>query len=263
VQHSDPDVLALVALGEPPAAADAEHLLECERCRADVEELRAVVSAVRVDVPTGPPVAPPDLVWQGIAAATGVRTAPRPEQVGVSPAAPSPAPPAARAVPDELAVRRNGRAAGTGRRTLLAVAAAALVLGAVGGVAGSRLLDQESVSPPNGSQQVLAQVALSNLQPAATSASGSASVVNTGSGRRLVLDVSRLSPVAGHFYEVWLIDKDVKKMVSLGILDGSTGQFVIPDGVDVSAYPIVDISVQEPGDPRHSGDSVLRGVIKT
>jgi hypothetical protein len=86
--------------------------------------------------------------------------------------------------------------------------------------------------------------------------------VNTGSGRRLVLDVSQLSPVPGHFYEVWLIDKDVKKMVSLGILDGSSGQFAIPDGVDVSAYPVVDISVQEPGDPKHSGDSVLRGVIK-
>jgi anti-sigma factor RsiW len=260
VQHSDPDVLALVALGERPPAADAEHLLECERCRADVEELRQVVSAVRVDVPPGPPVAPPERVWHHIAAATGVRAAPRLERDHVPPS--SPGSPVPQPGPDELAVRR-GRRAGTGVRTLVAVAAAALVVGVAGGVVGSRLLDRDPVVAQPSGRQVVAQVALSNLKPAVTDASGSASVVNTGSGRRLVLDVSQLSPVPGHFYEVWLIDKDVKKMVSLGILDGSTGQFTIPDGVDISAYPVVDISVQEPGDPKHSGDSVLRGVIKT
>jgi hypothetical protein len=262
VQHSDPDVLALVALGERPPAADAEHLLECERCRADVDELRQVVSAVRVDVRPGPPVAPPARVWQDIAAATGVRATPRLELPGVPSAASSPGSPVPRPRSDELALRRRRRA-GTGVRALVSVAAAALVVGAVGGVVGSRLLDREPVVAQPSGRQVVAQVVLSNLQPAATHASGSASVVNTGSGRRLVLDVSQLSPVPGRFYEVWLIDKNVKKMVSLGILDGSTGQFVIPDGVDVSAYPIVDVSVQQPGDPKHSGDSVLRGVIKT
>jgi hypothetical protein len=38
---------------------------------------------------------------------------------------------------------------------------------------------------------------------------------------------------------------------------------VIPDGVDVSSYPIIDISVQQPGNPEHSGDSVLHGTIPT
>ena len=150
MQHCDPDVLALVALGERPAPADAEHLLGCEQCQADVEQLRQVVS----------------------------------------------------------------------------------------------------------------QVDLKNLQPDVTEASGSAEVVRTDSGNRLVLDVSKLKPTPGHFYEVWLIDNDIKKMVSLGILDGATAEFAIPDGVDVSKYPIVDISVQQPGDPKHSGDSLLRGVIK-
>ena len=55
-----------------PPAADVEHLLACDQCRADVEQLRDVVSAVRVDVTAGPAVAPPDRVWQGIAAETGV-----------------------------------------------------------------------------------------------------------------------------------------------------------------------------------------------
>jgi hypothetical protein len=96
-----------------------------------------------------------------------------------------------------------------------------------------------------------------------TDATGSAEVVRTPAGNRLVVDVSKLQPTPGHFYEVWLIDNDIKKMVSLGILDGSTGEFAIPDGVDVSKYPIIDISVQQPGNPKHSGDSVLRGTIKT
>src|SRR4051794_24631185 len=70
VRHSAPDVLALVALGEGPAAADAEPLLECQQCRADVDELREVVFAVRVSFPAGPAVVPPARVWDGIAAAT-------------------------------------------------------------------------------------------------------------------------------------------------------------------------------------------------
>jgi hypothetical protein len=261
VQHSDSDVLALVALGERPPAADAEHLLACDQCRADVEQLREVVSAVRVDVPAGPAVAPPDRVWQGIAAATGVRAVPRPDRVaGGTDAQPSPeALPPAR---DELAARRRRRP-GIGMRTLIGVAAAALVVGAAGGVLGSRLMDEKSppaVQQPD--QQIVAEVPLANLQPTVTDASGSASVVNTASGKRLVLDVSKLPPMPGHFYEVWLIDSKIKKMVSLGVLDGSTGRFAIPNGVDVSAYPIVDVSVQQPGNPAHSGDSVLRGVIK-
>ncbi|MGZ4612956.1 MAG: anti-sigma factor domain-containing protein [Kineosporiaceae bacterium] len=295
MQHSDPDVLALVALGEQAPVADAAHLLDCEQCRADVDEMRQVVSAVRVDVTAGAPVAPPPGVWQGIAAETGVRSEPRPERMagaqpststapGTAPdtatgpeiaagsgaaAGPAPGP----STGDELARRRGRRARGgpaRGRRDIrliVAVAAAALVVGAVGGAVGSRLADR---TPPPATQgpagpagQILAQVQLANLKPATTGASGSAQVVRTPAGPRLEIDVARLAPMRGHFYEVWLIDSQVKKMVSLGILDGTTGEFVIPNGVDVSAYPIVDISVQQPGDPKHSGDSVLRGTIWT
>ena len=65
------------------------------------------------------------------------------------------------------------------------------------------------------------------------------------------------------YREVWLIDANVEGMVSLGILDGSSGQFVIPDGVEVGDFPIVDVS-WEPldGDPTHSGDSIVRGQIE-
>jgi hypothetical protein len=129
----------------------------------------------------------------------------------------------------------------------------------VGGAAGSLVTREFSATPPAG--QVLAQVDLDNLKPQATSATGHASVLETKAGQRLKVDVAALRPQAGHFYEVWLIDKAIKKMVPVGILGPGDDEFVIPDGVDISQYPVVDISVQQPGDPKHSGDSVLRGTI--
>jgi hypothetical protein len=49
VQHSDPDVLALLALGEPAPAADTAHLDTCAQCRDEVEALARIVSTVRSD----------------------------------------------------------------------------------------------------------------------------------------------------------------------------------------------------------------------
>ena len=97
--------------------------------------------------------------------------------------------------------------------------------------------------------------------PAAPSAGGKAEVVQTGNGRRLEVDVSRLGSATG-FYEVWLIDRDVKRMVPVGILRGGAGEFDLPDGVDLKDYPLVDISVEPlDGNPTHSGTSVLRGTL--
>jgi Anti-sigma-K factor rskA len=65
------------------------------------------------------------------------------------------------------------------------------------------------------------------------------------------------------FYEVWLIDPTVTKMVAIGVLSGSQGKFTLPNGVSLSSYPLLDISLQPlDGDPKHSGKSVLRGTFK-
>jgi hypothetical protein len=66
---------------------------------------------------------------------------------------------------------------------------------------------------------VVAQVDLAGLKPDVP-ASGRAQVVQGADGPRLKVDVSQLGPVQGHFYEVWLIDSQVKKMVPIGILRG-------------------------------------------
>jgi len=244
VQHCDPDVLSLAALGEPLDDADAAHLASCAQCRASLADLVRVVDGVRVDVPAGPPVPPPPSVWEGIAAQTGVATRPRTE------------PPAA-VVPLEAARNRPGPggAGSASRWRVLAVAASALVVGALGGSLVTRAVIERPAQ-----RTVVMQVQLAAL-PLAPDAGGSATVVRGVNGRDLIVDVSRLGTRPGQFYEVWLIDRSVHKMVAVGILDGTTGRFALPASVDLDQYPVVDISVQQPGDPRHSGRSVLRGTL--
>jgi hypothetical protein len=289
VQHCDPDVLGLAALGEEPAPRDAEHLRTCATCSDDVARLREVTTTVRVDVPAGPALAPPPRVWEAIAARTGVATAPRPEFVRGTAAPPDTAPGAApvdrpavgpaapmRSLPGGAGspeLGEPGRARGRGGRRAApaarswrwpALAAAALVVGAVAGSAVTWAVSRDAGPTDPGRQaarQVLVETPLEGLE-LAPDASGRAEIVRATTGGRLLdVDVSRLGPLQGQFYEVWLIDRGVRKMVPVGILHGATGEFVIPDALDVSAYPIVDISVETPGDPRHSGRSVLRGTI--
>jgi len=142
---------------------------------------------------------------------------------------------------------------------LLTVAAACLVVGLLGGVIGTRVLtdDTEPRTP------VLAATPLAGL-PAAPTASGQADVVRTASGgRTLDLDVRRLG-VADGFYEVWLIDPTVTKMVPVGVLSGGQGRFVLPAGVNLADYPLVDVSIEPlDGNPAHSGKSVLRGSLRS
>jgi hypothetical protein len=78
-------------------------------------------------------------------------------------------------------------------------------------------------------------------------------------GRR-VLQVELADPGESGYLEVWLLDADAQRLVSLGILSGSEGVFDIPDSLDIGEFPVVDIS-DEPydGDPAHSGDSIVRG----
>jgi Anti-sigma-K factor rskA len=63
---------------------------------------------------------------------------------------------------------------------------------------------------------------------------------------------------------VWLIDDAVEGMVSLGAVRPDEARVTVPDGLDLAAYPIVDVS-REPldGDPLHSGDSLWRGRLAT
>jgi Anti-sigma-K factor rskA len=249
VRHCTPEQLALAALREPLAADDATHLDSCTQCREEVASLGRAVDALAVPqlAAPGAAVPPPPRVWAGVAAATGVTTAPRPEAVDAVRPAPTPT-----AVPPAPVAPLRTR-----RSRLLLAAAASLVVG-VGIGAGAVAL---GTGDDDG--QTVAAAALDPLPD--NDATGEARVVERPDGSRVLeVDLSAADPDDG-FYEVWLIDEAVEHMYSLGVVQGG-GEVTleVPPGVDLTQFPVVDVSVEPlDGDPRHSGVSVARGVLES
>jgi hypothetical protein len=98
-----------------------------------------------------------------------------------------------------------------------------------------------------------------NLDPIGSNSSGHADLLRRGSSYLLHLEVDKLPSEAGNYIEVWMIDRDVKGMISLGPYRGN-GDYVIPDGIDPAKFPIVDVSIEpDDGVPTHSGKSIVRG----
>lgn len=140
-------------------------------------------------------------------------------------------------------------------------AAAALAILAVSALYLAALVDDD---PGSGTTLASATIANDGL-PVAFDRTAEASLVDVNGDLQLDLtfadgDGALPADVDG-FYEVWLIDENVEGMISLGVLTAD-GRVNVPDTVDPAAFPVVDISVEPlDGDPNHSGQSVLRGVL--
>jgi len=157
-----------------------------------------------------------------------------------------------------LAERRAGApvTSGPGRigRTLLAVAAAVLVVVALGAV----LFNRAS----GGGTELVASADLDLL---AGGGSGAAELIRTDDGVRLRVDLSGLTPAeAADFYELWLLAPDGSNPQALTRFDQSDGvvEVVLPDDLSTTEFPVVDISGElDDGDESHSGKSILRGQL--
>jgi hypothetical protein len=106
-------------------------------------------------------------------------------------------------------------------------------------------------------------VARAELEPlAGYTARGAAEVDVLPDGTRQLVVRTDPADVDG-FKEVWLLAPDAQGMISLGVMAGDEAVFVLPENVDVSRFPVVDVS-NEPvdGDPTHSGDSIVRGTLE-
>ncbi|PWD51176.1 anti-sigma factor [Serinibacter arcticus] len=243
--HSDPEDLALVALGEAPSPTDAEHLDICELCRAELASLTDVVDGARVVAPL---VAPPARVWDRIAAQIADESDGAPE-LSPAPAAPVARPDDARPLPAPVPLDARRRRA---RLPLLVAASAAAGAAVVLGV-------QAVLPDPT---PAVVQLASASLEPLpGWDASGSAVLEEVDGGPVLRVDLPDDVPNEG-YREVWLISTDLQRLVSLGVLTGDAGSFDLPPGIDVADFAIVDIS-DEPvnGDPAHSGASIVRGQL--
>lgn len=237
MSHLDPDVLALLAVGEPVASvADREHLAACDACTRELSSLTRTVAVARSAELVAELETPPERVWARIR-----------EDVGLSddrPESPTETPVVAQTP------TRSRRTAWA--RALFALAAGVAV---VAGIVGTWALLRPSPT---------VEVASATLEafPDHAGAIGEA-VVEDDAGAQRVRVTLEASTAPATYREVWLITADASEIVSLGVLDGSEGEFTVPDDVDLHRYVLVDVS-QEPedGDPTHSGDSIVRGELE-
>jgi hypothetical protein len=234
-EHPD-EALADLATGAPVPQHVARHVAGCARCTREVDELRAVAELARTPLPALVP--PPPSVWDAVLAdiarsdslpGDGVR--------GIRPA-------------DEASPSTGGR------RVAVWWLGAAAAVGLLAGGAGVSLLQQDDPD-----RVVLSSARLDTLDT--RQALGAASAVRVDGHLDLDLETAALDPGPGYL-EVWLINRDLKRMVSVGVLRPAEShqRFAIDQALLDEGYVIVDISREGFDDrPEHSGDSIARGTL--
>ena len=249
MSHTDPEILALRALGETAGTAgEAEHADTCPRCRSELARLAGIVELARGEGAAERLEKPPRQAWDRIAAAVGV---------GQPPAAADgngPPVPAARRA-------RNRRAPRARRpRGRLAAALAGLAAGLIIGIGATAGVAQLTKAPAT---RVVAQIELLPLPASGQFRDATGTAMMRATARQQLMVVTLHAPRAPGFYEVWLLARDGVSMISLGELNADqTGTFIIPPGTDLRNYSRIDISLQPfNGSTQHSRTSVVRGSL--
>ena len=253
MRHVDPEVLALLALGEHVALPeDTVHVSECDLCRREIEVLSRAAMVGRSTFDAGELLEAPSRVWDRINDELSLASS-APDVEGAS-AAPSQTSESVLAAPPQGATVHS---LSERRRPWVGIVAAAAAVALVAS-AGTALW---STLRPAAQPTILASATLDAF-PNWPDASGEAKLEQLPDGTRVV-EVNLDVPVtAGGYREVWLITTDATALVSLGIVEGTSGQFTVPEGLDVTNYALVDISEEQfDGDPSHSGDSIVRGEL--
>ncbi|MBH0010393.1 anti-sigma factor [Salinibacterium sp. SWN1162] len=292
MRHVDPEVLALLALGEQVALPeDSAHVSECDRCRGEIEILSRAAMIGRSTFDAGELLEAPSRVWDRISDELSLSA----QTTSVSSDTAVIDDSEAEVPSDDLAHKRAARlsegreesefdASGDSvdalasdtdaavsegaivhslaerrRRPWIGIVAAAAAVTLVAG-AGTALWATLS---PAAQPTILASATLDAF-PGWQDSTGEATLEQLPDGTR-VIDVNLDAPATdGGYREVWLITTDATALVSLGIVEGTSGQFTVPEGLDMSSYDLVDISEEQfDGDPAHSGDSIVRGQLST
>lgn len=234
MSHCDDDDLSLLALGESVDPDVEAHLSTCSRCQSRLDQLSAVVSSARSITPQDHPVAPPASVWEGIS-----------DELGLGANATDGA---------EVVSLDEARRSRRPRVWLIAASAAA-----IGVIVGGGLTMALSSSTP--SDQLVASTTLGPIEDSGFS--GTATVEQAGAAKSLTVDVPGLPAVQDGYYEVWMATPDTSTMVAIGTMrPGEPVTFALPPGLDPTAFPVVDVSVEHfDGEAAHSAVSVVRGTL--
>ncbi|HET8594989.1 MAG TPA: anti-sigma factor [Intrasporangium sp.] len=264
MSHPSDETLAGFVLGEAHPTV-AEHVSSCSQCAYGVAELRRTVGlahAVSQDpVAAGGWSTPPPSVWAAIEASLDDEDHPvTSAQADWEPTVR----PAGATGPTETPARSRRRVRWTAAWAA-GLAAASLLVGL--GLGHQIWAGRPPTPTPSPTVAAPAPtVAAASLDTLDTKQQdGRAVVVRTQQGLDLeVAPYSRLDPGDGYL-EVWLINTDLKRMVSVGVLrPGESGRFTMNQRLMDQGYTIVDISLQQyNGSPLHSGHSLLRGRLTT
>jgi hypothetical protein len=244
VNHLDDELLADIALGMDPTGVDddpqlGEHLFGCVRCRARVESLRRTRSLLDSGSADIEWLQPPPSVLTAI-------------QQEIS--ADRPGPGRLVAVPIGDTSEQGTPARLRWRTPGWALAAAAAGVG-IGLLAGRALWNESQPTPPP-----VAVAFLSTVDGGTRL--GEADLLRQGGGLLLQVSAADLTP-GGGYLEVWLLNRDGRRMVSLGVLDGSGPRsFPVSQELIDRGYVVVDISREGFDEqPQHSGVSLARGTL--
>jgi hypothetical protein len=236
MSHVEPEQLAGLALDPTDGPADVrDHAETCPECAALVAAFTGVRRRAGADALVAPPA---ELRAQVLAE---VRS--------------GDAPSVSRPVRDEPARRRGVPL------WLAGVAAALALLAGVGlGRLGTGTDETPEAVDPTDTGTVVAATPLTALDSDAER--GEASAVQTDDTFTIRVSANELGDEPG-VHEVWLINVDGKRMISIGLLaSGDEGEFAVPMDLIDEGYRIVDISVEpNDGDPTHSGVSIARGEL--
>ena len=274
MSHPDEEVLADLALGsgDEVNAEMGDHVEGCPDCTTTVKELRRVLALASHPEGSATWSHPPERVWSRIEDAIdtgfGTQTGTAPDSADADEAESDGADaerplagaavdgPAAADAPGNVTALETRAARRAGRRVAPWAAGMAAAGLAVGLLSGRALWNEAAPAP--------ATIASAQLDTLDTNQRlGEASVVRTGLGVDLRVATARPFDAGDGFIEVWLINKDGKRMVSVGVLRGSSPEsFPITQALIDRGYTIVDISREGFDDkPQHSGDSLARGTL--
>lgn len=272
--HPDEERLADFAVGAPGTDSATAHVDSCSECTAVIVELRAVEDLLRSTSKEYLSEPGPDL-WSRIARATFAPDSADGRDTRGAAGDVSNRPGIARhsrgekkdehetgnaGRPDGNVVDISGsRRDGRPRRSLRPwwagmAAAASLVVGVA--------LGQLWPADDSGAESLVASTSLRTLDESGQSL-GEADVVRDAAGQYLLkVNTSTFERDPQGYVEVWLINADGKRMISVGTLAGDATTLPIPSQALDQGYRVVDVSREQYDDkPAHSGDSVMRGAL--
>ncbi|MFB6719462.1 anti-sigma factor domain-containing protein [Kribbella sp. NPDC056345] len=204
---TEPDVHTLTGPYVLDALPDGErtrfeaHLAECPFCTAEVAELREAAIKLATQVEAAPP---PHLKTNVMEAIENVRQLP----------------PVVAGTPDAVAPRRYSR------RSVFALAAAALVIAGAGGVAVDQYRDKNAAVEAN--RQMAAVLAQPDAKTShgGIAGGGQATVVTSARADAVVVVLHDLrKPPKGKVWQLWLMDAS-QKARSIGLTSGDVATVI-------------------------------------